>query len=253
MNKICSLIIGGTKGMGRNLVDLLSNQGHQISVIAREVPPQNECSKNSVHYWPVDLLDHGKLLKTLSEIIRQNGKLNNLVFFQRYRNQENNWRGEIETSLTATKIAIEHLADDFEPQKASIVLVSSVNSHLISKDLPLSYHVAKSALVQMVRYYAVSLGPKGIRVNSVSPGTILKDETKNFFLSDQQLHNLYKNVVPLGRIGTASEVSEIIAFLLSSKASFLTGQDIIVDGGVSIQFQESLAMRLQAEGASDAP
>ena len=105
----------------------------------------------------------------------------------------------------------------------------------------------------MARYYAVSLGPKGIRVNSISPGTILKGKSTNFFLNDQQLHDAYRNIIPLGRMGTASEVSEVIAFLLSPKASFLTGQDIIVDGGVSVQYQEFLATKLQAERASSGP
>ena len=253
MGKIHSLIIGGTKGIGQNLVNLLASQGHQTSVIARGIPPPNEQPKNNVHHWSVNLLDHDKLLRTLAEIVKRDGKLNNLVFFQRYRDKEDDWKGEIETSLTATKLTIERLADDFESQSASIVLVSSVNSHLINKDLTLGYHVAKFALVQMARYYAVSLGPKGIRVNSISPGTILKGKSTNFFLNDQQLHDAYRNIIPLGRMGTASEVSEVIAFLLSPKASFLTGQDIIVDGGVSVQYQEFLATKLQAERASSGP
>lgn len=96
----------------------------------------------------------------------------------------------------------------------------------------------------MVRYYAVTLGPRRIRVNSVSPGTVLKDESKDFYLKNEQLYNLYKGIIPLGRMGTAEEVANVVAFLCSSKASFITGQNIVVDGGLSLIWQETLARKV---------
>jgi len=136
---------------------------------------------------------------------------------------------------------IENVIDDFEESGGSIVIVSSINSHFISKDLSVGYHVAKAALNQMARYYAVVLGPRGIRINSVSPGTVLKEENRDFYFTNQRLLNFYKRIAPRRRMGTAEEVADIIAFLLSSKAALITGQDIVADCGVSLQWQESLS------------
>jgi len=106
-----------------------------------------------------------------------------------------------------------------------------------------SYHVAKAALSQMVRYYAVALGPLGIRVNCVSPGTIMKEEAQSFYAAHPELWELYGRIIPLGRMGSAGEVARAIAFLCSPEAGYITGQELVVDGGLSVQWQESVARR----------
>jgi NAD(P)-dependent dehydrogenase (short-subunit alcohol dehydrogenase family) len=102
----------------------------------------------------------------------------------------------------------------------------------------------------MVRYWAITLGGRGIRVNSVSPGTVLKEESKKFFLSDPKLSDLYRRITPLGRFGYAREVAQVIGSFCGEQTSFVTGQDIVVDGGVSLQWQESLARDLASLGPS---
>lgn len=224
---------------------ILTEEGHVLSVIGRRPPSEPDRHIMDAHYWVVDLLDRERLSVALMEIICQNGKLNNLVFFQRYKGKGDDWTGEIETSLTATKIVIERLVGEFDDtNESSIVIVSSVASHFIAEEQPLSYHVAKAGLNQMVRYYAVALGPKGIRINCVSPGIVLKEESKDFYLKNERLYNLYKKNTPLGRMGTSEDIAKVIDFLCSPKASFITGQNIVVDGGVSLQGQEGLARQL---------
>ncbi len=246
MSKKHSLVIGGSKGIGKSLVQLLASEGRTISVISREIP-KNKVS-GDVSYYSADLLNETELLKTLDQILKKHGKVDELAFFQRYRGKGNDWSGEIETSLSGTKFVIDHLALHFS-REASIVLVSSVNSFLISGHLPLGYHVAKAGLVQIGRYYASKLGPKGIRVNSISPGTILKEESKDFLTNDPSLKTFYQNAAPLGRMGTPNEVAEVAAFLLGPKSSFITGQNIAVDGGISIQWQESISAKLNGSRA----
>jgi NAD(P)-dependent dehydrogenase (short-subunit alcohol dehydrogenase family) len=242
-----SLIVGGTRGIGRALVRTLAEEGHVLSVIGRHSPPETDQHIPHVHYWAVDLLDQEQLPAALAEIIRRNGAVSNLIFLQRYRGQGDDWVGELETSLTATKNIIECLVDKFAAtHENAIVIVSSVISYLITGKQPLSYHVAKAGLNQMVRYYAVTLGARGIRVNSVSPCTILKEESKDFYLQDERVYSLYKEITPLGRMGTAEEIAQVIAFLCSPKASFVTGQDIVVDGGLSLLLQDSLARQLSS-------
>lgn len=239
------LIVGGTKGAGRAAARTFQAEGQAVSVIARRVPSSAE-REGVVGYWAADILNAASTRKALKAIWQQRGPLTSVLFFQRFRGDGDTWDGEIETSLTATNRIIETLVDDFDFRDGSIVIVSSINACLISKQLPLGYHIAKAALNQMVRYYAVTLGARGIRLNSVSPGTFLKDESKDFFLKNKKLVSLYRKMIPLGRIGTAEEVVQTVLFLASPKSSFVTGQDIVIDGGVSLVYQETLARELSA-------
>jgi len=244
VNNKHALIIGGTRGIGRALVRMFSEQGLLVSVIGRRPASDTDRQVPCTHYWAVDLADNSSFLGTLAEIVSKNGKLTQLIFFQRFRGDGDSWTGEMQTSLTATKIAINHLAEEFDGKpENSIAIVCSVASRFVADEQPVSYHVAKAGLVQMARYYAVVLGAKGIRVNCVSPGIVLKDESKHFYLENQQLLDFYKKIIPRGRMGTAEEIANVIAFLCSPEASIITGQEIIADAGLSLQWHESLARR----------
>lgn len=237
------LIVGGTRGIGRVTAQVLARQGYIVSVIGRR-----RCSKMRslpVTFWQVDLLDKVRLLRALREIVLRNGKLSALIFFQRYRGNGDDWQGEIATSLTVSKDIIEYLVDKFEGRgERSILFISSLASHYIAKEQPLSYHIAKAAFNQMARYYAVRFGSVNIRVNSLLFGAILKEEAKKFYLKNKRLLKLYKDTIPLGRMGTSQDVANAIVFLCSPNAAFITGQCIIIDGGVSIQSHETLARQL---------
>lgn len=245
MTKKHTLVVGGTRGIGRALVRFLAENGHFVSVIGRRAPSVSDKKIKNTHYWILDLLNHSNVSKALVEIINRNRRLNNIIFFQRYKGKADDWKGEIGVSLTATKKIIEYLKDKFvDTNEKSVVIVSSVASNLIAEEQPLSYHIAKAGINQMVRYYAVKLGPKGIRVNCVSSGTVIKYESKLFYLLNIKLHNLYKKITPLRRMATSRDIVNAVSFLCSQKASFITGQNIVVDGGVSLQMHESLARKL---------
>lgn len=239
MNNKHSLIIGGTKGLGRVTAKILATEKHTVSVIARQKPEESQ-QIESVNYWEADLAKSDRLPEVMNAIIQKSGPLTNLVFFQRYRGKDDEWQGEIDTALTGTKTIIELAAPNFKTEGGSIVLISSVNASLITKHLPVGYHLAKAGLHQLVRYYAVMLGPRGIRVNGISPGTLLKEESKDFFLKNNELLELYRKMIPLGRLGTAEELGNTILYLCGSGASYLTGQDLVLDGGLSLLWQEAL-------------
>ena len=246
MKRKHSLIIGGTRGTGRALVKLFLDSGNTVSVIGAKQPAEKDSAMERVKYWVCDVSDQKKLSGVLEEIIKVNGKINDLVFLQRYRGKDNAWEGEMATTVTATMNIIEKMKDSFaEEGGKSIVFVSSVIGRFVADGQPVGYHAAKSAAEAMVRFYAVQLGPKGIRVNCVSPFTLLKEESKDFYVNNKDLMALYRTIVPLGRIGTAEEVAKVIRFLCSDDASFITGQNIIHDGGLSLKWQESLARSLK--------
>jgi len=241
-----SLIVGGTRGIGRALTHQLAEESHNLSVVSRRAPEAVASTK--VSYFAADLSQPQGVLDLVRESIRVQGPLTGAVFLQRFRGEGDSWEGELRTTLTATKFLIENLVDDFGPDGGAIVLVSSNAGRYVARNQPLSYHVAKAGLNQMMRYYAAVLGKRGIRVNAVSPCTVLKEESQRFYLENEKLQELYHTITPLGRMGTATEVAQAIAFLLGSQASFVTGQELYVDGGMSLLLHDAMAREVRGLG-----
>ena len=245
MIKQHSVIVGGTRGIGREIVKEFSNQGHIVSIVGRREPKAEDKKILNAHFWMLDLAEQTNIAATFQKIIHQNGKINNLIFSQRLRGESDPWGGGLEVRLTATKNIIECVKENFNKSEGgAIVIISSIASEYVADEQPVSYHVGKAGLVQLGRYYAVLLGPKGIRVNVISPGTIIKEESKGFYQDNQELVDMYQSIVPLGRMGTSQDIAQLVSFLCSSKSSFITGQNIVVDGGLSLQWHESLARKL---------
>lgn len=237
-----TLVIGGTRGLGREVVKQLGRAGHKMSIIGRREPPVADRDMPGATYYQTDLADHASLQSTLSGILVSHGKLSYLVFCQRYRGTGDDWTGEIDITLTATKFVVESLQDEFTADgDRGIVMVSSVFGDYVGDGQPLSYHIGKAGLNHMMRFYAVNLGRKGIRVNGITPFTFLKEESSDFFLNNQPVHDLYRQMIPLGRMATSEDSAKLIAFLCSTQASYINGQNIYVDGGLSLVWPESLA------------
>jgi NAD(P)-dependent dehydrogenase (short-subunit alcohol dehydrogenase family) len=226
---------------------LRENKGHKVSVMGRHEPPKQDRGLSNVKHWIVDLLDDKAAMRVARKVIGTHGPLNYLVFCQRYRGKEDDWTGEMQVSLTATKQIIEALEPRFSPAgDKGIVLVSSVFGERVGEGQALSYHIGKAGINHMARFYAVNLGRKGIRVNAVTPFTFLKDESKDFYLNNKELYALYQEIIPLGRMGTATDSANVVAFLCSPAAAFVNGQNIYVDGGLSLVWPETLARKLKS-------
>ncbi len=242
-----TLIIGGTRGLGREVVKLLSAAGHTVSVIGRREPPAADRDIPNTEFHLVDLADLAGLKVMLAELVKTRGKLSYLVFCQRFRGKDDNWKGEFDITLTATNVAVECLQEEFVAEgDRGIVMVSSVFGDYVGEGQPASYHIGKAGLNQMMRFYAVNLGRKGIRVNGITPFTFLKEESREFYISSKPLHEMYCDIIPLGRMATSEDSAKVIAFLCSPLAGFINGQNIYVDGGLSLVWPETLARKLTA-------
>jgi NAD(P)-dependent dehydrogenase (short-subunit alcohol dehydrogenase family) len=244
MSQPHSLVVGGTRGIGQAIVRAFSGEDHQVSVIGRRVPSTSMVNASGVKYWAADLVDRDCLATALDEVVQQRGSVSNLVFCQRYRGDGDNWQGELEVTLNATRYVIDRLSASLaEHGSSAIVFVGSLLSSFVASSQQAGYHVAKAAALQLMRYYAVALAPN-VRSNVVTPGLVLKDEAREYYREHQALHDLLKRITPLGRMASPQDVADAVSFLCSRRASFITGQELIVDGGLSLEFAESLAVRL---------
>jgi len=235
------IVIGGTTGTGRAVVRAIATAGHHVTVLGRHAPPEAQRADN-VHVDLVDLRNSAAVQDAAKRALARHEILNHLVFCQRYRDSDDPWQGELETSLTATKTLIEICATHFRrPHNHSIVAIGSSAASFVAPEQPVGYHAAKAALTQMIRFYAVKLGPHGVRANVVSPALLVKEETRSSLEAEPDVVERYKHVTPLGRLGQPEDVAKLVLFLCSPAAAFITGQDIAVDGGISLTAQASLA------------
>jgi NAD(P)-dependent dehydrogenase (short-subunit alcohol dehydrogenase family) len=238
------LIVGGTRGLGRACVERLLQEGCRITVLARHLPAAVS-TQSLVRYYVCDVQEEVQLRDCLPQVTGEQGELTGMVSLQRFRGQEGSWDGNLSSSLTATRILVEQALPHFQKDgDRSIVVMGSSAAQAVADEQTAGYHAAKAGLLGLCRYYAFTLGPLGIRVNSVSPGTVIKEESRAGFASNPELCALFERIIPLRRMGTSQEVANVVRFLLSSEASFISGQDLVVDGGSSLHWQESLARAL---------
>ena len=228
-----TLITGGTKGIGSVIRDTLSKRGDKVFTLSRE-------ERDDEYHISVDLSDKSQINKIVDKI--GDSLIDNLIFSHRYRGQQAD--KEYKITIDAISLVIENIKKRFN-KTVSIVIIGSNASRFILPEQSLSYHSSRSALESLTRFYAVKYGPIGVRCNCVIVGgTIKKPENKSFFNKDNPVKKLMENILPIKKMGKAEDISYLVEFLCNKKSSFITGQSITIDGGLSIIGQESIAREL---------
>jgi 7-alpha-hydroxysteroid dehydrogenase len=136
-------------------------------------------------------------------------------------------------SQATARRMIKQADPDSDAPLGSIINLSSIAARLTHPQL-LAYSVSCAALDQMTRSMAVALAPKRIRVNAVAFGSVMSASLKQSLSEHDEIREAILHCTPLGRIASASEVSDAVQYLASDASAFVTGQVITVDGGRSL-------------------
>jgi enoyl-[acyl-carrier protein] reductase III len=145
--------------------------------------------------------------------------------------EEKHWDWTVNANARALLALVRHAAPSLQPS-ASIIAISSLGSARVLDDYVV-VGVSKAALEALVRYLAVELAPKGIRVNAVSAGLVETGALEYFNKRDEMLE-YYKQRTPAGRLVGPRDVADAVCFLASPEAEMIRGQTLVVDGGYSV-------------------
>ena len=235
MTKENVFISGASRGIGKDIALHFANNGYKVIGTSRSdfsiddnldnfIPLKLDItSRNDIK----DCFDYLKSENLLPNILINNAGITADQIFMRMKDED--WDNVIETNLTGTfnlsKIFIKNMIKN---KSGRIINISSV-SGLMGNPGQVNYASSKAALTGFTKSLAKEVGSRNITVNSVAPGYIDTDMTS--FLDNDAKEKIINNI-PLGRIGVTSDISELVMFLASDEASYITGQTISVDGGL---------------------
>jgi NAD(P)-dependent dehydrogenase (short-subunit alcohol dehydrogenase family) len=146
----------------------------------------------------------------------------------------------LKSMFRAARFAMPHLR---AAGGGAIVNMSSVHG-LLAEPGQLVYETLKAGVIGLTRQLAVEYGPDGVRVNAICPGHIVTERMAVRWRDHPETLRYFAEQYPLRRTGTPADIANAVVFLCSDDASFITGQALVVDGGLSIQLQEDLGIRL---------
>ena len=228
-------VSGASRGIGKDIAINFAKKGFNVVGTSRNNFNFSEDLENLI---PIklditnrndinDCFDKLKSMDLLPDILINNAGITSDQLFIRMKDEE--WDNVIETNLTGTfNLSKAFIKNMLKKKFGRIINISSI-SGLMGNPGQVNYSSSKAALTGFTKSLAKEVGSRNITVNSVAPGYIETDMTS--FLENQTRMNIIKNI-PLGRIGNVNDVSDLVMFLASEEASYITGQTISVDGGL---------------------
>ena len=234
------LVTGANRGIGLNIIQRLNNDGYTVIGTSRTDDGANiisqEINSNGGKGLKMDVTNQESINSAIKNIQDEYGALYGLVNNAGITNDnllmrmtEEQWLSVIETNLTSIyRVTKSIVKDMMKAREGRIVNIGSIVG-MMGNAGQSNYSASKSGLLGFTKSLARELSSRNINVNSISPGFIDTDMTKA--LSDDQIDNLSKNI-PLGRIAESSEVASVVSFLLSDDSSYITGENINVNGGL---------------------
>ena len=232
------IVTGGSGLLGREIVKNLESKG--AVAINADINVVTDLKNNSLN---VDITSENSILNAIKLVIEFYGKIDGLVNNAYPRTKDwgtkfeeisyESWQKNVDMQMNTTFLFIQKVMPELLKNKGSVVNITSIYG-VVGNDLTIyentsittsaPYSAIKGGIINLTRYLASYYGRHGVRVNCVSPGGILDKQHINFIAN-------YERKVPMGRMGNPDDIAPAVSFLLSDDAKYITGQNLIVDGG----------------------
>lgn len=243
-----ALVTGSSRGLGYAMAEALGRAGARVAINARDAKAVGEAVKQlksagiDAHARPFDATDEAAVKDAVAWAERDLGRLDIAV-----ANAGTNIRkpiGEFDTATFEQLLRLHLTAGFMLAREASramvtrkfgrIIFTSSVTAR-IGRQTVAAYSAAKAGLEALVRQLTVELGPHGVTVNAIAPGYFLTELNKPL-VANKEFNAYICQRTPIGRWADPKELGGPVVFLASDDAAFVTGQTIVVDGGLTIAF-----------------
>jgi len=246
LNGKVAIVTGGARGIGGATVEALCAEGAYVfiadildegSALAKKLVAAGKCAR----FVKLDVTDEAAWERLVDDIMREFGHLDVLVNNAGIGTMEDveqearaGWDRVIAINQTGAWLGMKHSVPAMRKNGGgSIVNVSSIFGAVGGFGGSVAYHATKGAVRLMTKNAAIRYAKEGIRVNSMHPGFI--DTPMLAQVKGTPIEDAIKGSTPMGRLGTAREIGDVIAFVCGPKASYMTGSEIYVDGGWTAQ------------------
>lgn len=237
MTRKTAVVTGAARGIGLATTRQFLNEGRQVAMIDRDADELMKVADGLKNVLPIicDVSQPDQVTAMMARIKEDMGRVDALVnnagvaaFEPIGETDFETWRTVMATNLDGVFLCSQAAIPLMAKHGGAIVNIASI-SGLRASTLRVAYGTSKAAVIQLSKQQAVELGEQNIRVNCVAPGPVATKLA--LAVHSPEIRAAYYDNIPLNRYGTEDEIAQVIVFLCSEKASFVTGQVIAADGG----------------------